>query len=271
MPADTNASPAAGSAEHRGRGVVATHEVHGDAMPGADARSGGEDLGEQRVGERDGVAQLIGPVPGVVPFEQTGPGPARRTPILVGVVSAAAALVLVLAAGVWWWGSRSDPDPTDRARTVSAAESAPRSPVALPVDGEHALIRVLDSGDLGVEQWVRRADGIGTLMLAPPDGTRVHDLSVVAGSRPVEAPTSLDGATEISFPAGSTLYLSYRLSGALELSDDNRALARADLGGVSGTSPACRRSTSSAPPCCRWRARRWTATRYPFRAVPTPG
>ena len=167
--------------------------------------------------DRESSVSLVEPVDSVEPAE------ARPTPILVGV---AAVLVLVLAAGVWWWGSRSDPDPTDRARAVSAAESAPRSPVALPVDGAHALIRVLDSGDLGVEQWVRRADGIGTLMLAPPDGSRVHDLSVVAGSRPVEAPTSLDGATEISFPAGSTLYLSYRLSGALELNDDNRALAR---------------------------------------------
>jgi hypothetical protein len=147
---------------------------------------------------------------------------ARRTPLLMGV---AAALVLVLAAGVWWWGGRSDTDPTDRARAVSAA-AAPRSPVALPADGEHVLIRVLESGDLGVEQWVRHTDARGTLMIAPPAGISVHDLSVVAGSRPVDAPTSLDGATEISFPARSTLYLSYRLSGALELSDDNRALAR---------------------------------------------
>ena len=156
--------------------------------------------------------------------DRVEPAKARRTPIMAGV---AAALVLVLAAGVWWWGSRSDTDPTDRAGAVSAVVPAPHSPVALPADGEHALIRVLDSGDLGVEQWVRHADGMGTLMLAPPDGIRVHDLSVVAGSRPVDAPTSLDGATAISIPATSTLYLSYRMSGALELSDDDRALARA--------------------------------------------
>jgi hypothetical protein len=164
----------------------------------------------------------VSPVAPVAPAQPAEPAETRRTPILVGV---AAALVLVLAAGVWWWGSRSDPDPTDRARAVSAA-AAPRSPVALPSDGEHVLIRVLQSGDLGVEQWVRHTDALGTLMIAPPAGISVHDLSVVAGSRPVEAPTSLDGATEISFPARSTLYLSYRLSGALELSDDNRALAR---------------------------------------------
>ncbi len=173
--------------------------------------------GPERVpDDRESSVSLVEPVGPVEPAE------ARRTPILVGV---AAVLVLVLAAGVWWWGSRPDPDPTDRARAVSAA-AAPPSPVALAADGEHSLITVLDSGDLGVEQWVRHSDGRGTLMLAPPDGIRVHDLSVLAGTRPVEAPTSLDGATQISFPAESTLYLSYRLSGALELSDDNRALAR---------------------------------------------
>ena len=64
-------------------------------------------------------------------------------------------------------------------------------------------------------------------MLAPPDGISVDDLSVVAGSQSVEAPTSLAAPTEITFPAGETLYLHYRLSGALELSDDDRALARA--------------------------------------------
>ena len=103
--------------------------------------------------DRESAVSLVEPVDPVEPAE------ARRTPILVGV---AAALVLVLAAGVWWWGSRSDTDPTDRARAVSAAGTAPRSPVALPADGEHTLIRVLDSGDLGVEQWVRRADGMGS-------------------------------------------------------------------------------------------------------------
>ena len=151
----------------------------------------------------------------------------RRMPILVGMVSVAVALALVLGAVVWWWGDQPDPDTADRAQSVSAEVAAPHSPVALPADGDHVLIRVLGSGDLAVEQWVRRADGRGSLMLVPPDGIRVGDLSVVAGSRQVEVPTSLAAPTEITFPAGATLYLRYRLSGALELSDDDRALARA--------------------------------------------
>jgi hypothetical protein len=150
-----------------------------------------------------------------------------RMPILVGTIAVAAALALVLAAVVWWWGGQPDPDPTDRARSVSAEVAAPHSPVALPADGEHLLIRLLGDGDLAVEHWVRRADGMGSLMLAPPDGIRVGDLSVIAGSRQVEAPTSLASPTEVTFRAGATLYLHYRLSGALELSDDDRALVRA--------------------------------------------
>ena len=64
-------------------------------------------------------------------------------------------------------------------------------------------------------------------MLAPPDGIRVDDLSVVAGLPAGRGADLARGATEITFPAGATLYLRYRLSGALELSDDDRALARA--------------------------------------------
>ena len=75
--------------------------------------------------------------PAVTPGRAGEPDAARLAPILVGVVAVAMALVLVLAAGVWWWGGRSDTDPTDRARAVSAAVTAPRSPVALPADGEH--------------------------------------------------------------------------------------------------------------------------------------
>ena len=84
-------------------------------------------------------------------------------------------------------GGAAAPTPirTDQARTVAAGSTTgpPPSPVRLSADGAHTLVRVLASGDLAVEQWVR--------------------------SR------------------GETSYRHHRVSGALELSDDNRALARA--------------------------------------------
>ena len=159
------------------------------------------------------------------------PAEVRRRRPLVGLVAAAVALVAALAGG-WWWLGQPDEDQDDQARSVAAGSRtvpAPESPVALRPDGAHVLVRVLDSGDLEVEQWVRRNSGTDRLELTPPEGVRVHDLTVVAGSRRLEAPKSLAGPTEIATRAGGRLYLHYRLSGALELSDDDRALARATL------------------------------------------
>jgi hypothetical protein len=106
----------------------------------------------------------------------------RRRPV-VGVVAAAVALAAVLAGG-WWWLGQPDQDPDDRALSVAAGSRTgpPPSPVRLSAGDEHTVVRVLASGDLAVQQWVR--------------------------SR------------------GETRYRHDRLSGALELSGDNRALAR---------------------------------------------
>jgi hypothetical protein len=167
------------------------------------------------------------------PAAPVGPAddrPRRTTRPSVRLSGAAVALVLLLAAATWWWLGQPDEQPNDQARSLAAGSRtvpAPESPVALPPAGTHLLVRVLDSGDLEVEQWVRRDGGSELVELAPPEGVRVRDLTLVAGSRRLEAPKLLAGPTEIAAPSGARLYLRYRLSGALELGDDDRALARA--------------------------------------------
>ena len=151
--------------------------------------------------------------------------------VMTGLVTVAVALVAVLAAGTWWWVGQPDGEPPEQARSVaggsrSTTADVPAPPVALPADGEHTLIRVHDSGDLEVEQWIRPPQGITHLALAAPDGVQVSDLSVARGSRQVEVPSALLVPTEVSFSPGTTLYLHYWLSGALERTG-TRALARA--------------------------------------------
>ncbi len=153
----------------------------------------------------------------------------RHRIAMTGFISVAVALVAVLAAGTWWWVGQPDGEPPEQARSVAggsrSTSGVPAPPVALPVDGEHTVIRIHDSGDLEVEQWIRPPRGITHLAMAAPDGVEVRDLSVARGSRQVDVPTSLLVPTDVSFLPGTTLYLHYWLSGALERSG-TRALAR---------------------------------------------
>ncbi len=149
----------------------------------------------------------------------------RHRMVMTGLVAVAVALVAVLAAGTWWWVGQPDGEPPEQARSVAGASGVPAPPVALPADGEHTLIRIHDSGDLEVEQWVRPPQGITHLAMAAPDGVQVSDLSVARGSHQVDVPSALLAPTEVSFSPGTTLYLHYWLSGALERTG-TRALAR---------------------------------------------
>ena len=100
------------------------------------------------------------------------------------VIGPVVALVLLLAAATWWWLGQPAERPDGQARSVAVLSTTgpPPSPVRLSAGEGHTVVRVLASGDVTVQQWVR--------------------------SR------------------GETRYREARLSGALELSGDNRALAR---------------------------------------------
>jgi hypothetical protein len=150
----------------------------------------------------------------------------RHRRVIAGFLAVAVALVAVLTAGTWWWVGRLDGGSSAQLRSVANESRTPAAPVPLPADGEHTVVRVHDSGDLEVEQWVRRPTGITHLALAMPEGVQVTDLSMSRGSRQVGVPSDLAKPTEVSLLPGTTLYLHYWLSGALERSG-SRALARA--------------------------------------------
>lgn len=97
-------------------------------------------------------------LPAPTPAPRVVSEPPRRLSRLLGV---AAVVVLALLLGTWWWTGRGDPEPTPRARQVEAPSrgQAPPVPVALPVNGRHTEVRVLASGDLAVQEWLRRPSG----------------------------------------------------------------------------------------------------------------
>jgi len=148
-----------------------------------------EQFRQERAAAAENAARAPEVVPEVVPappqrlVHVPQPSEVRRRRPVAGLV-AAVALAAVLA-GAWWVVGQPDPDPDpdDRARSVAAPSKAtPESPVELPVEGAHLVIRVLTSGDLAVQRWERHS--------------------------------------------GETTYQRSRLTGALELSGDDRALAR---------------------------------------------
>ena len=82
-------------------------------------------------------------------------------------------------------------DDTDAQRATTAAATvvgAPAPPVELRPGTGHTEVRVLDSGELAVQQWVRGSRPLSGLDLAPPSleatpgDVRVIGLRVVAGA-----------------------------------------------------------------------------------------
>jgi len=154
---------------------------------------------------------------------------------LIGVVASvvfAIGLAVVLAQR---WGEG------DRQGTAIQAGFSP--PEAVPVNTEYVRSRVLPSGDLSVEHWIRSTRGIYelTLSLPPTPGNdqaeaKARTLRVESDAAPdVDSPAV--GARERSyfFARASTLHVSYILSGVVVRSSSvaDRALVQVtsvDLG-----------------------------------------
>ncbi|MFC4784832.1 hypothetical protein ACT8ZV_10170 [Nocardioides sp. MAHUQ-72] len=161
----------------------------------------------------------------------------RRAPMRMArwvQVSAALAAALVVAVLLWLVtsGAGSRPD------AGGPAEVGAEPPAALPKEGAYVESRVLESGDIVVDQWIRAEGPIRTLTVRAPtlpgtgiaphaselrvtgrDGQRVRGPSEV-GDRP--------RTFVLERPAG-LLHLTYRLEGAVDRSADSatgRALAR---------------------------------------------
>ncbi len=160
----------------------------------------------------------------------------RRTARTRRLVAVAAVVVLALGAGAWWWSRGGDgTDDTDAQRATTAAANvveAPAPPVELLPGTGHTEVRVLDSGELAVQQWVRGSRPLSGLDLSPPafeatpGDVRVIGLRVVAGATRVRTPDSLTEPTVLTFDPAPWVYLRYRIAGALERSgSDGRALA----------------------------------------------
>jgi hypothetical protein len=147
-------------------------------------------------------------------------------------MAALAVGALVAAGGVLWLAAgRHTADPV-----VQLTHSAPFTPpVPLRADSSYVRTRVLPSGDLEVTHWIRTRSSVSSVTLRTPrvtglprdsvtttrvvlagDGTPAHTVS--APHRP---------SSTYPVPPTQSLYVSYRLSGALQMSGpDGRALAR---------------------------------------------
>lgn len=94
-----------------------------------------------------------------------------------------------------------------------------------PLAGGEAYVdtQVLPTGDLLVRHWVRTRSPIRSLVLARPDGAddlSAEDVEVVAGGSSADGPARIGaGPATYSFGAASDVVLTYRLLGAVEVSD----------------------------------------------------
>ena len=181
-----------------------------------------------------------GPQPPAAVVEQDAavpepPAPARSSrrgmALLVG-----GALLAVVAGGVLL--QRTDGDraegPVAQAAAERTATRYPAPPITLGTDEELVDVDVLDGGDLVVTHWVRGAEPLTRLTLALPTGVAapgagidVRDLVVAADDVLVASPVLGDTGWEGTLPEARDLYVTYRLSGALQRSGsvDGRALA----------------------------------------------
>ncbi|MGC4112883.1 MAG: hypothetical protein QM747_21195 [Nocardioides sp.] len=162
--------------------------------------------------------------------------------------SAAVGLVAGIAIGVVW--ARSGGTAEDRASlTLSPTYE---SPVALPPGTSFVRTQVLASGGIRVTHWIHTARAVSSLTLRVPQtlgldpaAVTVSGLTVAADgmAEPPASPGSWTGDAlhTVAVPAARDLYVSYRLTGAVQSAGSNgRALARitalvVDAGGATTT------------------------------------
>ena len=132
---------------------------------------------------------------------------------------------------------------------ASAATLRFTPPAAVPTGSELVRTRVLDSGALRVDHWVRPAGPVTSVGLAVPgplsDQVSAQQVRVetVAGVQSGADAVGARGA-RYAFPASSTLHVSYVLTGAVVRSDSAPGRALARLASLSLTLPRDRRATT---------------------------
>ncbi len=107
--------------------------------------------------------------------------------------------------------------------SAPAGVDPPEPPRPLAAGEAYADTQVLPTGDLLVRHWIRTRSPIGSLVLTRPDGAddlSAEDVEVVAGGSSADGPARVDaGPATYSFGAASDVVLTYRLLGAVEVSD----------------------------------------------------
>ena len=153
------------------------------------------------------------PPPSPPPPPTGAPGPPRDRRV---VTLAALAWLMggaVLVAALTLRGSPSAP----------AGADAPEPPRPLVAGEAYVDTQVLPTGDLLVRHWIRTRSPIESVVLTRPDGAddlSAEDVEVVAGGSTADGPARLGGApATYSFGDATAVFLTYRLLGAVEVSD----------------------------------------------------
>ncbi|PUA79244.1 hypothetical protein C7S10_19620 [Nocardioides currus] len=152
------------------------------------------------------------------------PGPRRRWPV-IAVVSLVVVLAVAGAAAVLLRdGDRSPADDAGEPAPSTAARTFPEPPIPLVSDTELVFTDVLADGDLTVKHWLRTEEPVDRLELsAPGDGMTSAEVTDVVVAADGVAVASADVVAASGWagplPATSDVYVSYRLSGVLQLSD----------------------------------------------------
>ncbi|MGI9156581.1 MAG: hypothetical protein ACR2FG_08090 [Marmoricola sp.] len=183
-----------------------------------------------------GYAEPPTPAPVLVAAPARAP---RRRAALAALVLSGLALVAValLALLPLRHSGVSDPASSQASGTgtTSPLASLPIG-VSIPADGSYIRTRVLASGDLHVDQWIRSGSALSSITLSVPrvpglaaGAMQTSHISVTGSRGPGQGPSSVGAAAQTYRLDGTgAVHLSYDVSGAVERSSSvqGRALAR---------------------------------------------
>ncbi len=188
------------------------------------------------------------PEPVALPAPASYPGPSTGT-VVAACVAVMAIMTLLVGAG-WWWAGRGEPHAKPLARQVdSRSRQHPPPPVPVPIGSRHTQVRVLASGDLVVEDWLRKPGGSlvhrkyeladalestgsrGLVRLEPVDVGRSSDRTISVVGATVLALACLPSAAEVPVPCGADAGVrGWRLVGPAA-TPDAEVLVQLDLAG----------------------------------------
>ena len=174
------------------------------------------------------------PVPPLTVFRTWSDEPASSTTArprrLAGMAALVAVAVAIVVVGAVAWTGRGG----DGGRIRPVHSDAYAAPVRLPPATSYVRSRVLPSGALQVTHWIHTRDAVDSLTVRTPrtlgldpGSIAVSHVVLATDGTPYPA-AAIDAAHQtFRFPVATSVFLRYRLSGAVQASGpDGRALAR---------------------------------------------